>query len=140
MSSLPPRPVAAVLAVVIRNGKALLVQRGNPPDAGLWGFPGGKVEFGERVLDAAARELAEETGFIATPRHVLDVIDVHDRADGVILRHFVLVAVLCDWQSGEPVAADDAADARWIALDEMEATLPLIRDVATLARRAARDR
>ena len=55
-------------------------------------------------------------------------------------RGFVLVAVLCDWQSGEPVAADDAADARWIALDEMEATLPLIRDVATLARRAARDR
>lgn len=140
MLPLPPRPIVAVLAVVIRDGEVLLVQRANPPDAGLWGFPGGKIEFGEPLLDAAARELAEETGVIATPRHVLDAIDAYDRPDGVILRHFVLVAVLCDWQSGEPVAADDAADARWIALDEMEATLPLIRDVATLARRAARDR
>lgn len=137
MSSLPPRPIVAVLAVVIRGGEVLLVQRANPPDAGLWGFPGGKVEFGEPLLDAAARELAEETGVVATPRHVLDAIDAYDRPNGEILRHFVLVAVLCDWQGGEPVAADDALDARWIALAEMEAALTLSKDVAALARRAA---
>lgn len=134
----PPRPVVAVLAVVLRGDAVLLVQRANPPDAGLWGFPGGKIEFGEPLLAAAARELAEETGVTAAPRRVLDALDACEHAEGGgIRRHFVLVAVLCDWQAGEPVAADDALDARWISLDRMEATLPLSRDVAALARRAA---
>ncbi|WP_244627084.1 NUDIX domain-containing protein [Microvirga tunisiensis] len=50
-----PSPIPAVIAVVIRNGWTLLVRRANPPDAGLWGFPGGKIEFGETVKDAADR-------------------------------------------------------------------------------------
>ena len=50
------RPVVAVLAVVVQAGRILLVRRANPPDAGLWGFPGGKVEFGETIADAALRE------------------------------------------------------------------------------------
>lgn len=133
----PPRPVVAVLAVVLRDNAVLLVQRANPPDAGLWGFPGGKIEFGEPLLAAAARELAEETGVTARPLRVIDAIDAYDRPDGVILRHFVLVAVLCDWQRGEPVAGDDALDARWIALAEMETALMLSKDVASLARQAA---
>ncbi len=55
-------PVPAVIAVVVHDGQALLVRRANPPDAGLWGFPGGKIEFGETVKAAATRELLEETG------------------------------------------------------------------------------
>ncbi len=58
----PQRPKLAVLAVCLHEGKFLLVQPPNPPDAGLWGFPGGHVELGETLVEAAARELHEETG------------------------------------------------------------------------------
>lgn len=133
-----PRPILAVLAVVIRDGKALLVQRANPPDAGLWGFPGGKVEMGETLLAAAERELLEETGVTARALRVFDALDAFDRdAKDVLRRHFALVAVVCQWQAGEPQAADDALEARWVALDGMESALALSADVATLARRVA---
>lgn len=136
----PPiqRPIAAVLAVVVRDGQVLLVQRANPPDAGLWGFPGGKVEYGETLLQAAERELLEETGVQATAQAVIGALDVWDRTDdGQLRQHFILIAVRCLWQAGTPLAADDALDARWVMLDAMEATLPLSRDVALVARQAA---
>lgn len=132
-------PIPAVLAVVIHDGKALLVQRANPPDAGLWGFPGGKIERGETLMAAAERELREETGILATARHVLEVLDALDTApDGSLRHHFILIAVLCHWQAGEPLASDDALDARWIGLDQMESSLPLSRDVLRIAQLAAR--
>jgi len=135
-----PRPIPAVLAVVIRNGQVLLVQRANPPDAGLWGFPGGKVEYGETLLHAAERELLEETGVRATAQGVTGAVDAWDRTqDGQLRQHFILIAVRCAWQAGEPCAADDALDARWVALDTMETALPLSRDVALMARQAAED-
>lgn len=138
MPLLPPRPIVAALAVVLRGDQVLLVQRANPPDAGLWGFPGGKIEPGETLLEAAARELFEETGVTALPRRAFDALDTYDYAeDGALRRHFVLVAVLCDWQSGEPVAGDDARDAGWVALRDMETALALSKDVAALARQAA---
>lgn len=134
----PARPIAAVLAVVIRDGQVLLVQRANPPDAGFWGFPGGKIEFGETLLGAAERELLEETGVTAVARHVVNAVDAYDRAgSGDLAQHFVLIAVLCEWQTGEPVASDDAMDARWVALQDMQTTLQLSRDVAAVARQAA---
>ena len=79
------RPKVAALAVVLREGHVLLVKRKNEPDAGLWGFPGGHVELGETGLDAAARELHEETGVIATPVAYLTNLDIitHD-PDGAV--------------------------------------------------------
>ncbi|RGP36100.1 NUDIX hydrolase [Pseudotabrizicola alkalilacus] len=134
----PPRPIPAVLAVVLRAGQVLLVQRANPPDAGLWGFPGGKVDFGESLLAAAERELWEETGVRAVADRAFAAVDAYDHgADGRLRQHFVLVAVLCHWQAGEPEAADDALDARWVALNAMEQTVVLSRDVAEVARQAA---
>lgn len=136
--SLAVRPIVAVLAVVIRDDQVLLVQRANPPDAGYWGFPGGKVEFGETLLDAAQRELLEETGVCAMALRVFNAVDAYDRSDaGELRQHFVLIAVLCQWQSGEPFASDDALDAKWIAISDMESTLRLSRDVAAVARQAA---
>ena len=109
-------PVAAALAVVARGPDVLLIRRANPPDRGLWAFPGGRIEAGEAVFAAAERELLEETGVRARASRLLDAIDVFDRAaDGSLQRHFILLAVACDWRAGDPVAADDALDAAWFA-------------------------
>ncbi|MDQ0467702.1 NUDIX hydrolase [Labrys wisconsinensis] len=114
----PHRPVAAVLAVVVRDERILLVRRANPPDAGLWGFPGGKVEWGESLADAAVRELAEETGVTAEAIEAFTALDALDPGPepGPVRHHHVLVAVLCRWIAGEPVAADDALEAAWFGL------------------------
>ncbi len=118
--SAPRRPGCAALAVVVREGKVLLVRRANPPDAGLWGFPGGRIEWGESAAEAAVRELAEETGVHAEPGLSFRALDALDRAaDGTLLHHYVLVAVLCRWISGDGAAADDALDAAWMSLEEI---------------------
>ncbi|WP_299631828.1 NUDIX hydrolase [uncultured Roseobacter sp.] len=113
-------PKLAALSVVIRDDKVLLVKRRNEPDAGLWGFPGGHVDLGETVMDAAARELREETGVIGYPVRYLTNVDVIVREkDGLVRFHFLLVAVLCDFVSGEPAAQDDVSDARWWAVEDV---------------------
>ena len=134
------QPVAAVLAVLIRDGKVLLVRRANPPDAGLWGFPGGKIEPGETILAAAARELLEETGVAALPVEAFAALDMFDTAaDGAVRAHFVLIAVLCDFVSGAPLAADDAAEAGWYPLDHVLAgELPMSAEVGRIARQGDR--
>ncbi|GGB27748.1 NUDIX hydrolase [Allosediminivita pacifica] len=129
------RPVPAVLAVMPRGSEVLLVQRRNPPDAGFWGFPGGKVDFGETLHAAAERELREETGVTARALRVLTALDVIGPGPAPD-HHFVLIAVLCEWQAGAPLAADDAQDARWVALSDLE-DLTLSKDVAEVARLAA---
>ncbi|PWJ14394.1 NUDIX hydrolase [Jannaschia seohaensis] len=108
------RPKLGALAVVPRDGSVLLVKRGKAPNKGMWGFPGGHVEWGETGLEAAARELWEETGVEARARRYLGCIDVIERQAGAVAWHYMLVAVLCDWVDGEPVAADDAEEARWV--------------------------
>ena len=135
-------PRLAALAVTLdgagKSRRVLLVRRRNPPDAGLWGFPGGHVEPGETALDAAARELAEETGVIARPHAYLDNIDVIERgADGALRFHFLLAAVLCDYVSGQPVAADDALDAGWMPVAEvLSGQLPQSASVAVVLQKA----
>lgn len=138
MTTPAPRPIAAAIAAVIRDGHVLLVRRANPPDENRWAFPGGKIDAGERIEAAAARELLEETGVVAEPLHVFDAVDVFDRDEaGALRRHFILIAVLCRWQSGVPVAGDDARDARWVALSELEGhALATSFGVAELARKA----
>lgn len=110
----PDRPIVAVLAVVLRGGRALLVQRAQQPNAGRWGFPGGVLELGETVGLGAMRELLEETGVVAEPDRVLDVHDaIHRDPEGRVQFHYTLIAVRGVWRSGEGVAADDAAATAW---------------------------
>lgn len=133
-----PRPIAATIAVVIREDRVLLVRRANPPDAGLWGFPGGKIDFGETIQAAAIRELQEETGIEGAFERVLTAVDAFDHCPkGHIRQHFILVAAVCRWVSGEPIAGDDALEAGWFALDQLEGTaLALSFGVADVARQA----
>jgi len=133
------RPVPATIAAVIRDGSVLLVRRANPPDVGLWGFPGGKIDLGETIAQAAVRELFEETGIQADAGPVFNCVDVLDRAeDGMIRHHYVLIAVLCRWTAGSPVAGDDALEAAWHPLTDLRDTaLAMSFGVADIALQAA---
>lgn len=134
-----PSPVPAVIAVVVHEGRALLVRRANPPDAGLWGFPGGKIEYGETVSEAATRELLEETGVLAEAQDVITALDILVRSeDDAVLQHYILIAMRCRWLSGEPRAGDDALEAGWFSLTALDPkTLPMSADVDVIALRAA---
>jgi 8-oxo-dGTP diphosphatase len=114
------RPIPAALAVVVQNSRLLLVRRSNKPDVGLWGYPGGKIELGETIMDAAIRELHEETGIEAEAREILTSLDVilHNDEDE-LQHHYVLVAVLCEYLGGEPMAADDVSEAAWFPFDDI---------------------
>lgn len=113
-------PKLAALAVLIRGNQVLLVKRRNEPDAGLWGFPGGHVNFGETALDAASRELHEETGIVGRPLRYLTNVDVIVRnAENAIQFHFLLAVVMCDYVSGHPQAKDDVSDAKWQEIEDV---------------------
>jgi 8-oxo-dGTP diphosphatase len=134
------RPIVATIAVVLHGGRVLLVRRRNPPDAGRWGFPGGKIDFGETIEAAAERELFEETAIRGQASHVFTAVDAFDHgADGAVSAHFILVAVLCWWISGEPVAGDDALEARWFDLGSLDdVNLAMSFGVVDVARQAER--
>ena len=120
----PDHPLPGVLAMVVRDGRVLLVQRGREPDRGKWGFPGGLVEVGETATTAALRELVEETGLLAEAGPVVEVFDVITRDEsGRVRFHFLLSAVRCHWRGGEAEAGDDAAAVGWFTPAEI-ATLP----------------
>ncbi|MEL6416426.1 MAG: NUDIX hydrolase [Pseudomonadota bacterium] len=115
------KPVPAVGVVCFRGEDVLLIRRGTPPRRGEWSLPGGRVEPGEPVRDAALRELKEETGVDAVLVDLVDVVDAvfQNRAGGLITRHYVLIDFVAQWQSGEPIAGDDAADARFFHLSDL---------------------
>lgn len=113
-------PVPAVGVVCLRGDEVLLIRRGTPPRQGEWSLPGGRIEPGERALDAALRELREETGVEAEITGLIDVVDGLFPEAG---RHYVLVDYAARWISGEPVAGDDAMEARFVPLAQVEALI-----------------
>ena len=120
MTGLLPTPVPAVGVVCLRGDSVLLIRRGTPPRQGEWSLPGGRIEPGERAVDAALRELGEETGIQAEITGLIDVVDGLFPEAG---RHYVLIDYAARWVSGEPVAGDDALEARFVALDEVDSLI-----------------
>ena len=116
MSTSLPAPVPCVGVVCLRGGEVLLIRRGRPPKQGEWSLPGGRIEPGERAMEAALRELREETGVEA---EITGLIDVVDGLFPEASRHYVLIDYAARWLSGEPVAGDDAAEARFVPLDQI---------------------
>ncbi|MDC0739482.1 NUDIX hydrolase [Cognatishimia sp. SS12] len=129
-------PTPGAIAMLLHAGQFLLVKRGKDPGRGLWGFPGGHVEPGETATQAALRELTEETGVHAKALGVLTELTVklHD-SDGRVTHNYRIKAIACVYQSGTPVAADDAAAAEWVRSEDLlHGTRPLHPDVIAVAR------
>jgi 8-oxo-dGTP diphosphatase len=120
MTSSLIRPTAAVGVVCLKGADVLLIRRGQPPRAGEWSLPGGRIEWGETVRAAALRELYEETGVEAEIVALIDVVDgLFDAHKGPEFgRHYLLVDFVARWRAGEPRASDDALEACFFTLEE----------------------
>lgn len=130
----PNYPLVGVGAIIIDQDRVVLVKRGHPPLAGEWSIPGGVLEVGETLRQAAVREALEETGLAV---EVGELLGVYDRilrdANERTRYHYVLVDFLCRRITGELQAAGDAAEARWFTRSELS-QLSLAEDTADVIR------
>ncbi len=123
------RPVLGVGAVILdesgEHRRVLLVERGNPPLAGLWSLPGGGVETGERLEEAVAREVLEETGLEVTPDSIATVFEriICDDLGGFEY-HYVLIDFFCTIRSGKLRAGSDSRRVGWFDINELS-SLPM---------------
>jgi 8-oxo-dGTP diphosphatase len=115
----PTQPVLGVGAVVVKDGKVLIIRRANDPFKGQWSIPGGRVELGESLAAAVRREMREETGLDVTVGPVLEVFERVERQDDGVRYHFVIVDYLCGCIGGPLCAGDDAVDVAWVSVDEL---------------------
>jgi 8-oxo-dGTP diphosphatase len=122
----PSTPLVGVGAIIIEgpiaDARVLLVKRAHPPLQAQWSIPGGVLEVGELVPEAAIREAREETGLIVEPADLLGVYDrVLRNAELRVQYHYVLIDFLCRRLGGELHAASDAAEVRWFTSEELPA-------------------
>jgi len=131
----PEAPLVGVGAIIIEDSRVVLVKRAHPPLEGKWSIPGGVLEVGELVREAAVREAHEETGLIVAPGDLLGVFDrILRSADGRVQYHYVLIDFLCRPVGGELKAAGDAAEVRWFTPEELP-PLKLAEDTEDVIRK-----
>jgi ADP-ribose pyrophosphatase len=111
----------AVGAVVFHENRVLLVRRGQAPSDGRWAIPGGSVELGETLTQAAEREIREETGILIAAQEPIYVFDMVERDTANRVRfHYVIVDLAARYLGGDLRAGDDAAEARWVSAEEIK--------------------
>jgi 8-oxo-dGTP diphosphatase len=142
--SFPDRPILGVGAVIIQDGRVLLVQRAHEPLAGQWSLPGGAVEVGETLREAVVREVREETGLDVDVGALVEVVDrVQHAEDGRVEYHFVVVDYVCTPTGGVLAPASDASDVSWATSADLiryavsEQATAVIRKAFELANSAA---
>ena len=121
----PVSPIPAVAVVVTRGDKVLLIKRGKEPRKGTWTVPGGSVELGETLAEAAAREVREETGINIEAGRPFTAIDAiyHDQEGGLKF-HYVIIYMEASYLNGKPEASDDAQEARWVDFKTLRQGFP----------------
>jgi ADP-ribose pyrophosphatase len=132
----PDEPRVAVGAVVFHEDRVLLVKRGRPPSRALWAIPGGGVDLGETLAQAAEREVFEETGVrirAGAPVYTFDHIE-RDGA-GRVRFHYVIVDLGGEYIDGDIRPGDDALAVRWVAAEELPRLEVSARTLALLNRR-----
>jgi 8-oxo-dGTP diphosphatase len=118
----PELPLVGVGAIILDRDRVLLVKRAHPPIQGQWSIPGGVLEVGEMVRDAAVREAREETGLVVEPGELLGVYDrILRDPEQRVQYHYVLIDFLCRPLGGELLAASDAAEVRWFRREDLPA-------------------
>ena len=131
----PDHPIIGVGAVIVRDGRALLVRRNTEPLKGEWSVPGGVLELGEKLRDGATREALEETGLHVEVGEVLDVFDsIFPDTNGRTQYHFVLIDFLCRSAAGEATAGSDVSDVKWVTEADL-ADLHLRDSIAQVVRK-----
>ncbi|HZB36800.1 MAG TPA: NUDIX hydrolase [Beijerinckiaceae bacterium] len=132
----PARPLLAASVAVFREGKVLIAARARPPMNRLYSLPGGLVEAGETLGEAALRELHEEVGVEADLLGFVDHLEAIERDDsGRVTHHFVICAHAARWRAGEPRIGPEASDVRWVREDGI-AGLGTTPELARVLRKA----
>jgi 8-oxo-dGTP diphosphatase len=118
----PSRPICGVGVIAFWNDEVLLIRRGKEPRRGEWSIPGGAVELGESLREAATREFTEECGGNIKLGELVDAVDIITKdQDGRVEFHFVVVDFWAEWQSGTLTPGSDVTDAQWVLFRDLDA-------------------
>jgi ADP-ribose pyrophosphatase YjhB (NUDIX family) len=128
----PETPLVGVGAVVVEEGRVLLVRRGTEPLLGRWSLPGGLLEVGESLSAGVVREVREETGLTVEPLELIELLDRIHREGERVRYHYVIADYLCRVAGGALQAASDADAARWVERAEWNSHSALQLDPVTV--------
>jgi ADP-ribose pyrophosphatase YjhB (NUDIX family) len=128
----PQAPLAGVGAVVVQDGRVLLVRRGGEPLKGHWTLPGGVLEPGETLVQGVAREVKEETGLEVEVIELIELLDRIHREGERVRYHYVIADYLCRVTGGSLHAASDADAVRWVERAEWNSHSALVLDPVTV--------
>jgi ADP-ribose pyrophosphatase YjhB (NUDIX family) len=128
----PQVPLVGVGAVVVDQGRVLLVRRGTEPLKGHWSLPGGLLEVGESLIDGVVREVREETGLLVEPMELVELLDRIHREGDRVRYHYVIADYLCRVTGGSLMAASDADAVRWVEHAEWNSHSALKIDQVTV--------
>jgi 8-oxo-dGTP diphosphatase len=128
----PQAPLVGVGAVIVQDGRVLLIRRGRNPMKGHWTLPGGVLEVGESLAEGVVREVREETGLEVEVLELVELLDRIHREDGRVRYHYVIADYLCRVTGGELLVASDADAARWVERAEWNSHSAVIIDPVTV--------